>query len=262
VPETPVWVVGDVARLTQVLDNLLENARKFTDRGGEVAVRLVGDGASGHAIVSVRDTGIGIEPRTIPGLFEVFAQADRSLDRSRGGLGLGLPLLKGLIELHGGRVEAHSEGIGYGAEFIFWLPQAEELPALSQSAAPLLHGQKRLRILVVEDNVDAAESLRMLLELFSYEVTVTHSGAAGVEVAHREQPDVVVCDIGLPGMDGFAVARALREDPLTAAARLIAVTGYGQEEDRQRAREAGFDDHLTKPVDPEVLLSRLEPGTS
>jgi PAS domain S-box-containing protein len=262
VSETPVWVLGDVARLTQVLDNLLENARKFTDRGGEVRVRLVGDEASGHAIVSVRDTGIGIEPRTIPGLFEVFAQADRSLDRSRGGLGLGLPLLKGLIELHGGRVEAHSEGIGYGAEFIFWLPQAEELPALSQSAAPLLHGQKQLRILVVEDNVDAAESLRMLLELSSYEVIVTHSGAAGVEVAHREQPDVVVCDIGLPGMDGFAVARALRENPLTAAARLIAVTGYGQEEDRQRAREAGFDDHLTKPVDPEVLLSRLEPGAS
>ncbi len=260
-PETPVWVSADATRLAQVLDNLLENAGKFTEHGGHITVQVAADADHGQATLRVRDTGIGMEPELLARLFEPFAQADRSLERTRGGLGLGLALIRGLVELHGGSVRAASTGLGQGTEFTITLPQEPEPQALTDKPAPKKPAHKGLRILVVEDNKDAANTLRVLLEMFGYQVTVAYTGRAGVEAAREGHPDVVLCDIGLPEMDGFAVASALRKNPATAGARLIAVTGYGQEADRRRALEAGFNEHLTKPVDPELLLGQLETGT-
>ncbi len=253
VPEVPVWVQGDPTRLAQVLSNLLQNAVKFTDRGGRVIVRVGVEEAGRRAVLTVRDTGAGIEPDMLPRLFVAFAQADRSLERSKGGLGLGLALVKGLVELHGGEVHAASEGPGSGAEFTVRLPRQPEPPALTAMPAAPGRAQKKLRILVVEDNQDAADSLKMLLELFGYDVAVAYSGPAGVKTAEDWQPDVVLCDIGLPGMNGYEVAGALRRNPVTAKARMIAVTGYGADEDRRRSKEASFDAHLTKPADPAAL---------
>jgi signal transduction histidine kinase len=257
--DTSVWVDGDRARLTQVMTNLLQNSLKFTERGGQVSIRV--ETAGQWAILRVRDTGVGIDPEMLPRLFETFAQADRSLDRSKGGLGLGLALVKGLVSLHGGEVSAFSGGRGQGAEFVVKLP-LESDPAIFSGPRGLGAGDpasaaRKLRILVVEDNHDAAESLRLLLELFGCEVAVAHSGPAGVEAATAWRPEVVLCDIGLPGMSGYEVVAALRRHPATATARLIALTGYGQEEDRRRSREAGFDQHLVKPVDPATLREVL-----
>jgi PAS domain S-box-containing protein len=252
-PGTPVWVSGDHTRLAQILDNLLTNALKFTAEGGGVSVCAAADPGREQAVLSVRDTGAGIEPEMLGRLFEPFSQADRTLDRSPGGLGLGLAIVKGLAELHGGCVRAESAGLGRGSSFIVTLPLRVELAALSDHPAPARPAAKHLRVLVVEDNRDAADSLRMLLDAYGYEVTVAYSGPDGVRAAEEHQPDVVVCDIGLPGMDGYTVAAALRGNPATASARLIALTGYGQEEDRRRAKDAGFDHHLTKPADPAAL---------
>ncbi len=258
VPKTPVWVAGDATRLVQVLGNLLDNAIKFKDHGDRVAVRLSVDDRRRQAVLVVRDNGAGIEPALLPRLFDPFAQADRTLDRSRGGLGLGLSLVKGLVQLHGGEVRAASAGTGQGAEFTVRLPLKEEVEALTGSPGAAAHraGQP-LRILIVEDNRDAADSLRMLLQLSGHEVTAAYTGPEGVEKARSWRPDVVLCDIGLPGLDGYGVATELRRDPSTAKVNLIALTGYGREEDRQRARQAGFNHHLTKPVDPNDLQSLL-----
>jgi two-component system CheB/CheR fusion protein len=251
-PPVPAWVLGDATRLAQVLGNLLENAAKFTGPGGTVTVRVEAHEAHRRAVLTVADTGVGIEPEMLPRLFGAFAQADRSLDRSQGGLGLGLALVKGLVELHGGEVRATSAGSGRGAEFTVTLPLCPEPPAVrGRPAAP--RPQRRLRVLVVEDNRDAAESLRILLQTLGHEVAVAHSGTDGVRAARSWHPDAVVCDIGLPGLDGYGVVGELRRDPSTAATRAIAVTGYGAEEDRRRALQAGFDLHLTKPIDPEAL---------
>jgi signal transduction histidine kinase len=257
VPEVPVWVMGDSLRLTQVFSNLLQNAAKFTEPGGRVSVRLAVGGPAGKAEVLVRDTGVGIGPEVLPRLFEAFAQADRSLDRSKGGLGLGLALVKGLAELHGGEVIAASAGPGRGSEFTVRLPVEPEPAALSELPTGPRPDGKRLRILVVEDNRDSADSLRLLLELYGYEVVVAYSGPDGVKAAEEWRPDVVLCDIGLPGLDGYGVAGQLRRNPATAAARVIAVTGYGSEDDRRKTREAGFDQHMVKPVDPEALRQVL-----
>jgi signal transduction histidine kinase len=256
-PETPVWVQGDPLRLAQALGNTLENAGRFTPAGGQVSLRLANDGAARQAVVTVRDTGIGIAPEVLPHIFEVFTQASQPLDRSQGGLGLGLPVARGLVELHGGTLEAASEGPGQGAAFTFRLPQEDEPAALTEGVRPGPPDKQALQVLVVEDNEDAAESLRLFLEFYGYEVTLAHNGPDGVATARAVLPDVVLCDIGLPGMDGFQVASLLRKTPETAALRLIAVTGYGQEEDRRRALEAGFDVHLVKPVDPQKLLAYL-----
>jgi len=256
-PQVPVWVRGDRTRLAQVLGNLLDNAAKFTPAGGRVTVGLAADSDARQAVVSVRDTGVGIEPPVLPYVFDVFTQADRSLDRSGGGLGLGLSVARGLVQLHGGTIEAASAGPGRGAEITFRLPLEPELPALTRTPHSVPPPRKRLRVLVVEDNRDSAESLRLLLEAFGNEVAVAHSGPEGLAAAKAMRPDVVLCDIGLPGLDGFGVAAALRQSPETAAARLIAVTGYGDEEDRRRSREAGFDVHLVKPVEPERLLAQV-----
>lgn len=257
-PPDPLWVEGDPTRLAQVLGNLLHNAVKFTNPGGRVSVRLTPDFESHRAEIYVRDTGIGIAPEMLPQVFETFSQADRSLDRSRGGLGLGLALVRGLVELHGGEVCAHSEGAGTGAEFVVILPLASAVP-VGETAQPVaVTTSSSKRILVVEDNRDAAETLRDLLELAEHEVFLAHTGPAGIAAARELRPEVVLCDIGLPGMDGLAVARELRADPALAKTRLIAISGYGQADDRRQSLEAGFELHLTKPIDPDELQQVLD----
>ncbi|HEV3261939.1 MAG TPA: response regulator [Gemmataceae bacterium] len=266
-PPEALWVEGDATRLSQVVGNLLHNAAKFTDParpGGRATLRLAADRAACRAVISVADQGLGIDADLLPHVFETFTQADHSLDRKPGGLGLGLALVKGLVELHGGGVEAASGGVGAGATFTLWLPLAEELTPQQEAPAPAGTAAGCMRILVIEDNADTAATLRLLLQMNGHEVTVAHSGAAGVETARQFRPRVVLCDLGLPGgMDGFAVARALRHDPRTAGVRLICITGYGQDADRRHAREAGFDLHLTKPVDPadlDQVLARMAAG--
>jgi PAS domain S-box-containing protein len=257
-PAAPVWVRAEAERLRRVADALMENAVKHTGRGGSVALEVASEAEGRRAILVIRDTGIGIAPDLLQRLHEALAGPDGSLDQGRGGLGLGLALARAIVELHGGMVRARSEGAGRGAEFAMVLPLAEHAAAAT-SPRPVgsPRAAARLRILVVEDNADAAESLRRLLRLHGYEVSVTDNGVDGVAEAKRYHPDAVVCDIGLPGMDGYAVASAIRGDPETARARLIAVTGYGRAEDRARALSSGFDDHIVKPADPEVLLSKL-----
>jgi PAS domain S-box-containing protein len=256
-PDGPIWLDADPIRLKQAVDNLLGYALKFTDRGGAVMVTVAAVAAE-EASLSIRDTGIGIDEEILPRIFEPFAQADRSLDRSRGGLGLGLALVRGLIELHGGSVQARSEGLGRGSEFTVRLrigaaptPVAEALP--EAPTAPTRH-----RVLVIEDHRDSAETLRRILALHGYDVAVAHEGADGIAEVTRSRPDVVLCDIGLPGMDGYAVASALRAEPAGARARLIALSGYGRAEDLQRARAASFDDHIVKPADPDELIRKIE----
>ncbi len=248
---------GDRLRLTQVISNLLQNALQFTPRGGAIAVRAALLPGDRRVELTVRDTGAGIAHEDLPYLFEVFSQADhQSLDRSRGGLGVGLAVVKGLVEMHGGEVEAHSEGPGHGAEVAIRLPVAIDGPG-AVASEEIANPCGARRILVVEDNADAAFTMRDFLELSGHEVQVAASGLDGVQAARAFQPEIVLCDIGLPGMNGFEVAAALRRDPTTSAAKLIAVTGYGGDEDRRRSKEAGFDLHLTKPVDPAQLRAVL-----
>jgi PAS domain S-box-containing protein len=259
-PDRPLWLVGDPTRLAQVVGNLLHNAHKFTPAGGQVAVRLAAEPGDGAAVLSVRDSGIGLAPDLLDWLFEPFNQGDQSLDRSRGGLGLGLALVKGLAELHGGTVAAFSPGVGRGSEFTVRLPLSPKSAAPAPTSDRTLPAAGTpLRVLVIEDNPDTAESLQLLLELSGHRVEVAHTGPAGVAAASRLRPDLVLCDIGLPGaMDGFAVARELCAEPHSFRPYLIALSGYGQGEDQRRAQEAGFDRHLTKPVDPRALTRLLE----
>jgi len=263
----PLPVSGDRLRLWQAVAHLLQNALKFSPPGGRVSVRLRRAGEA-RAEISVRDRGVGIGPDLLPHVFEVFTQADHTLDRAKGGLGIGLAVVKGVIEHHGGEVRASSDGEpGHGAEFKLLLPldPAATGAAAPAGAAPAADGslpaqREARRVLVVEDNLDTSETLRDLLELSGFEVEIAGSGAEGVAAARQFHPDVVLCDLGLPGMNGYEVASTLRRDPETAAARLIALTGYGGEEDRRRSHEAGFDIHLTKPVDPGLLRRLLSAG--
>lgn len=256
VPPGPVWVKGDLARLAQVITNLWNNAIKFTPAGGRVGIRLEVEGV--EAVLKVSDTGVGIEPAAIPSLFQAFHQVGAAPARTKGGLGLGLAVVKGLVELHGGRVEARSAGAGRGTTFTVRVPldgagsSPEETPARS----PALTG-KGQRVVIVEDGADAADSLRELLELKGFEVAVARTGPEGVELCRRIEPDAIVCDIGLPEMTGFEVARTLRADPATAGSVLIAVSGYAQEDDRRQASEAGFDALLAKPAEIEELTRLL-----
>ena len=250
--DVPLRMDADPTRLGQVIGNVLWNAAKFTNPGGRAEVRVERE-PGGVVLVRVRDDGIGIPADVLPHVFDSFVQADRSLDRTRGGLGLGLSLVKALVELHGGSVQARSDGPDRGAEISIRLPLAPEEPALAHPGAASRESMPRHRVLVVEDNVDAAETLREMLLLWDHDVEVAHDGRVGIERARTFQPDVVLCDIGLPGMDGYAVARALRADPAVSSAFLVAVTGYASPEDARRAVGAGFDLHLGKPVPIEVL---------
>ncbi|MEX2173262.1 MAG: ATP-binding protein [Pirellulaceae bacterium] len=249
-PEEPIWVSGDETRLSQVVSNLLHNARKFTDRGGSVAIRLTVDRSNAEqlrAMLSVRDTGIGIASDMLGRLFTPFNQADRSLDRSRGGLGLGLALVKGLVELHGGTITAVSEGLGTGAEFTVCLALTHA-PAAVASPPADGNGRQSLRVLIIDDQHDTVHTMDALLKNLGHEVFTAYDGEEGVRIARQMHPQVIFSDIGLPGMDGYSVARSVRADPQMRSAYLVAVTGYGQQEDRRRALEAGFDRHLTKPI--------------
>ena len=255
-PLEPVWVEGDSTRLAQSLGNLLHNAAKFTPAHGKVSVSLTTH--KRRAVLEIADTGTGIDHDTLTQLFEPFAQADRSLDRSRGGLGLGLALVKGMVNIHGGEVSAHSEGPGKGARFTINLPLDEGAPVESDTAISATTTLPGRRILIIEDNKDAADSLKEALELDGHQVVVTYDGPTGIAKAREMHPDVVLCDIGLPsGMDGYAVASRLSQDAAAGSVCLVALTGYAQPEDQQRAVAAGFSVHLAKPPDLAVLRRLL-----
>ena len=249
----PVYVDGDPARLEQIVNNLLDNALKYTPPGGRVTVttEVVGD----EAVLCVRDNGQGIDPALLPRVFDLFVQAPQGLDRAEGGLGLGLAVVKGLTDLHGGSVSVHSEGIGRGSEFTIRLKAAgAPLPPAHATAAHegAARGPRR-RVLVVEDNADAREVLKVLLESSGHVVETAADGPAGLEALRAFRPDIALIDVGLPGFDGYALVRSARQHRELDAVRLVAVTGYGQEDDREHALAAGFDRHVTKPVDPDAL---------
>jgi PAS domain S-box-containing protein len=257
VPELPLMVRGDETRLIQVIGNLINNAIKFTNAGGAIVVSADVDGPM--IVARVRDTGRGISPELLPHVFEMFTQGESSARQT--GLGIGLALAKQMVELHGGRIEAHSDGPGRGSEFRVLLPRAAEIPAMQESPTDLFNlsvlGADRVRILIVDDNVDAADSLAQFLKLAGYQTRVAYDGRTAVEMAEILEPAVVLLDLGLPHLNGHEVARRLRALPWGRNAVLIALTGWGQEDDVQRSRQAGFDEHLTKPVDPEVLLQHI-----
>jgi signal transduction histidine kinase/CheY-like chemotaxis protein len=262
-PREPLWVVGDRTRLSQVLANVLNNAAKYTADGGEIALS-VGREAE-EAVFRVRDTGVGIPPEMLSRVFDLFTQVDRSLDRSEGGLGIGLTLVHRLMEMHGGRVEARSEGPGRGSEFILRLPAASangqhregpKAPAAAGDAAA--DRRASCRILIVDDNQDSARTLERLLRISGHEVHTAPDGPAALGLMDSIRPDLVLLDIGLPGMDGYEVARRIRERPDGARILLVALTGYGRAEDRARSHEAGCDHHFTKPVELDMLLSLIE----
>ena len=255
-PGSPVWIDGDGVRIAQAVGNLLHNAGKFTDAGGTVEVRLAVEGDS--ARITVRDSGVGMSQGLLHRLFEPFSQDD-DLARNPGGLGLGLALVRDLAELHGGSAAASSPGPHQGSEFTIRLPTADAPDGHPEPAELSHEGSKAVSIVLIEDHEDAAESLSMYLELKGHTVHVAHDGAAGVELACRVGPDVILCDLGLPGaMDGIAVAKAVRARPQLERAELIALTGYGQAKDRERTAQAGFDRHLLKPVDLDRLMGILE----
>jgi CheY-like chemotaxis protein len=257
-PPTSLQVHADPVRLAQVFSNLLNNACKFTEPGGTISITA--ERRDGEALVLIKDTGIGIAPDMLGSIFEMFEQADKSLEKTRGGLGIGLTLVKRLVELHGGSIEAKSEGLGRGSEFVVRLPalvNGDNRPA----APPLRFGTKTAtprRILITDDNRDAADSLGMLLKLSGHEVEMAYDGPEALRKAETFKPNVALLDIGLPEMNGCDVCRAIRQQPWGRGVRLIALTGWGQDSDRRITREAGFDHHLVKPVDLEALHDVLE----
>jgi PAS domain S-box-containing protein len=262
-PAEPIELDADPTRLAQAVANLLNNAARYTDRGGQVRLELERQGSD--AVITVRDTGIGIPAEMLGHVFEMFTQVDRSLERVHGGLGIGLTLVKSLVELHGGSVQAHSDGPGTGSTFTIRLP----LPLVSRETessaggAPALDfvsrltGDTPLRVLVVDDNRDAADTLAILLQMQGAEVRAAHDGREAVEAAEVFHPDAVILDIGMPRLNGYDAARRIRQLPGGSDVVLIAATGWGQDGDKQLAREAGFDHHLVKPVDPAALLQLL-----
>jgi signal transduction histidine kinase/DNA-binding response OmpR family regulator len=257
-------IEADAVRLAQVVSNLLSNAAKYTDRGGRIV--LTTRRGEREVAISVRDSGIGIPPESLPTVFDMFMQVDRSSDRSQGGLGIGLTLVKNLVEMHGGRVEAKSDGAGKGSEFIVHLPfaSAATTPAVArESASPGKETSGCRRVLVADDNADAAFSMAAMLRLMGHDVRIVRNGAHALEEAARFRPDVALLDIGMPVMNGYEVARRIRRERWGGAVVLAALTGWGQDEDKRRAAEAGFDAHFTKPVDPndiETLIARLAGG--
>ncbi len=259
-PEAPVWIDGDPTRLAQMIGNLLHNAHKFTNTGGTVSVQLAREDGGHIAAITIRDTGIGIDPKILPHIFDGFYQAEQGLDRSRGGLGLGLSLVKGLAGLHDGSVGISSAGPGKGTAFTIRLPVEEEKVAtkvaIPAAAAPQnkIKGQ---RILIIEDSYDAAETTKTILAREGHDVLTAATGDKGITVAHDFLPQVILCDIGLPGIDGYQVVKKLRQDPALTGTYMIALTGYGREKDRKQASEAGFDLHMTKPVDFPALRQTL-----
>jgi CheY-like chemotaxis protein/anti-sigma regulatory factor (Ser/Thr protein kinase) len=250
-----VWVDGDAVRIEQVLTHLMNNAIRYTPPGGRIQVALRRDGDD--AVLTIKDTGVGISVEVLPFVFDMFVQADRDLDRAQGGLGIGLTLVRRLVELHGGTVAASSDGEGQGSTFTVRLRQSpamhtpSALPARPDDANPR-------RVLLIEDDSDAREMLRLMLELAGHAVYAAADGATGLELLEAEHPDVAIIDIGLPGLNGYQVAQRIRECPHGRAVMLVALTGYGRLSDYQRSTEAGFDYHLVKPVDLDMLSGLLQ----
>lgn len=249
----PLVVSGDRTRLVQIVANLVTNAAKYTERGGRIVVSVQRDGDT--AVIRVADTGVGIAPDVIPTLWDMFTQVRDTLEKAQGGLGIGLSLAKKLVDLHGGTIRAESAGLGTGSTFEVRLPLAATVAAAPVAPAPAVQdvAKPTKRILVVDDNVDGAETLSMLLELGGHELAVAHSGPDALDAVNRFAPEIVFLDIGLPGMDGYEVARHLRADPGKANIVLVALTGWGSAADQQRSRDAGFDTHLTKPIQFAVI---------
>ncbi len=258
VPPDPIYVDADLTRLAQVFSNLLNNAAKYTEEGGSVTLTVERQGSD--AVVSVRDTGVGIPAHMLPKVFEMFTQVDRTLERSQGGLGIGLSLVKGLVEMHGGSVEARSEGHGMGSEFVVRLPVVLSLAGerRGEEGGEQIPATARRRILVVDDNRDAALSLAMMLKIMGNETQTAHDGLEALAVAAAFRPDVILLDIGMPKLNGYDACRRIREQPWGRAVVLVAQTGWGQEDDRRRSQEAGFDFHMVKPVEPAALEKLLE----
>jgi PAS domain S-box-containing protein len=259
-PPEPLWLEADPVRLAQVVSNLLNNAAKYTERGGRISLHARGEGA--EVVVRVEDTGIGIEPEMLPRIFGPFFQVDRSADRSQGGMGVGLALVRKLVEMHGGRAQVSSGGLGRGSEFTVRLPAPVKTRGSDHQGAEAekpfpAPASPRLRILVVDDHADAAESLAMILRLDGHDVRVAHDGPEALGVAQSHLPHLAFLDIGMPGMDGYELCRRMRAQPALREVLLVALTGWGQEEDRRRSREAGFDRHLVKPVEPGSLRRLL-----
>ncbi len=250
--ELPTWIHADPTRIAQVVGNLLANSARFSEPGGRVEVSLERE-AGCQALLTVRDQGMGFAPELGDRLFQPFIQAERTLHRSRGGLGLGLSLVRGLVELHGGTVEARSGGPGMGAEFLVRLPLSEEAPLRPADRERDPTRMVRRRVLIVEDNADAADTLREVLLVWDHEVEIARDGVEGIEKAHAFRPDLVLCDLGLPRLDGYEVARAIRASPDLAGTYLVAVTGYASSADQRRAADAGFNRHLAKPVPMDVI---------
>jgi CheY-like chemotaxis protein/nitrogen-specific signal transduction histidine kinase len=266
-PPEPILVDADALRIAQVLSNLLNNAAKYTEEGGHIRLAVQAEGE--EVTFRVRDNGIGIASDMLSSIFDLFTQVDHSLDRSNGGLGLGLTVVRSLVEMHGGSVQATSEGLGKGSEFTVALPLLKAMkvmandPPLAESSSPpaarpgTRPAQSSRRVLVVDDNLTSAQSLEMLLRLEGHEVQVVHDGRSALEAVGHHRHEVVLMDIGLPGMSGYEVARQLRQRAELGNPLIVAVTGYAEDEARRLSREAGFDHHLVKPVDPDAILALL-----
>jgi two-component system CheB/CheR fusion protein len=250
-PPGPIWLDGDAIRLTQVIGNILQNSAKYTEPAGHIW--LTCEREAGSVAIHIRDDGVGMDASLLPRIFDLFTQADRAIDRSQGGLGIGLTLVRTLVEMHGGTVEVWSAGPGQGSEFVVRLPTLEvsdiqRLPAWKPNPVP------PCRVLVVEDNVGSAKVLaRTLSRFWGHEVELAHNGLEALEMASTFRPALVLLDIGLPGISGYEVAQRLRAQPQFQGTLLVALTGYGQAEDRRRSREAGIDEHLVKPASVEIL---------
>jgi CheY-like chemotaxis protein len=256
-PEQPLHLDGDLTRLAQAISNLLNNAAKYSERGGHITLTARRQGSD--AVVCVRDTGIGIAPEMLPRIFDMFTQADGASGRSQGGLGIGLTLVKRLVEMHGGSIHAKSDGPAKGSEFTVRLPIISDKPGESPPNASREHVAKgpALRVLVADDNRDSANCLGMLLRIAGNEVRTAYDGVQAVESAAEFRPEVLLLDVGMPGMNGYDAARHVRNQPWGRSAVLIAVTGWGQDGDREQSKDAGFDHHMVKPVDPGALLQLL-----
>ena len=255
-PATPPFVDGDPVRLAQIVGNLLHNAAKYTQEGGAIALSARRQGET--VVIRISDNGIGISAEALPHIFDLFTQDERSLSRSQGGLGIGLTVVRSMVELHSGTVEARSGGLGRGSAFIVTLPRLEHVVKAASTFASAAPAPTRARILLIDDNVDAGVILAMLLRLTGHEVAVALDGPSALEAFAEVRPQIVLCDIGLPGMDGYAVAARMRERGPGPMPVMIALTGYGGPKDRERALAAGFDHHLVKPADPEALLRLID----
>ncbi|MFO1065990.1 MAG: ATP-binding protein [Pirellulales bacterium] len=251
----PLFVYADLTRLAQVFANLLNNAAKYTPDGGRIDLIVEED--EQQVVITVRDNGVGIPQSMLPRVFEMFTQVDRSLENSQGGLGVGLSIVKGLVELHGGQVYAASPGHGQGSEFTVRLPRIHNVEPVRTTGTVRPRNGTAKQILVVDDNRDAAVSLALMMRMLGHETRTAHDGLEALDQAAEFRPDVVLLDIGMPRLNGYDTARRMRETEWGRSCFLIALTGWGQEEDRRRSREAGFDAHLIKPVDPAALESML-----